>query len=150
MTRAQLLRFASGADVSDSRYVELIVVGKAVRASPLPGIVAGDLNDVAWSHTTRLFQRISGLLDPRIGRGMFNTFHSSLPFLRFPLDHIFHCPDFRVVRLKKLARIGSDHFPVFAELSYEPRAAQPAPPRPEPADHEEAAEKERSLRSQPS
>jgi endonuclease/exonuclease/phosphatase (EEP) superfamily protein YafD len=132
---------------SEPRDVELIVVGKAVRASPLPGIVAGDLNDVAWSHTSRLFQRISGLLDPRVGRGLFNTFHSSLPFLRFPLDHIFHCPDFRVVRMKRLSRIGSDHFPVLAELSYEPAARQAESPRPAPGDHEEAAEKELGRRT---
>jgi endonuclease/exonuclease/phosphatase (EEP) superfamily protein YafD len=135
------------AEDSEPRDVELIVVGKAVRASALPGIVAGDLNDVAWSHTTRLFQRISGLLDPRVGRGLFNTFHSSLPFLRFPLDHIFHDPAFRVVRMKRLPRVGSDHFPVFAELSYEPASDQPEPIRPEPGDHEEAAEKEGALPS---
>jgi endonuclease/exonuclease/phosphatase (EEP) superfamily protein YafD len=69
-----------------------------------------------------LFQKISGLLDPRIGRGFYNTFHALQPFLRFSLDHLFHSQEFRVRRLQVLPDIGSDHFPFFVSLSYEPDA----------------------------
>ncbi|HJV10212.1 MAG TPA: endonuclease, partial [Burkholderiales bacterium] len=61
-----------------------------------------------------------GLLDPRVGRGFYHTFHARYPVLRYPLDHCFHTKHFRLVRFKRLRKFGSDHFPVSIELSHEP------------------------------
>jgi len=105
---------------SFDRDAELLVVGREIHQSPEPSIVAGDLNDVAWSYTTRMFQRISGLMDPRLGRGLYNTFSARSRLMRWPLDHIFFDPEFRLARLERLPEIGSDHFPMLAELSFEP------------------------------
>lgn len=96
------------------------MVGKHIKENNQTAILAGDLNDVAWSKTTRRFQRISGLLDPRIGRHFINTFHADYPFLRWALDHIFHSACFTVVDIQRLPSIGSDHFPVMTTLQYEP------------------------------
>jgi endonuclease/exonuclease/phosphatase (EEP) superfamily protein YafD len=109
-------------DESLERDAELLLVGKRVRDATAPVIVCGDLNDVAWSRTTRLFQKTSRLLDPRKGRGLYNTFHAGIPGLRFPLDHIFHSENFRLVAMHRLPAVGSDHFPVYASLSHEPSA----------------------------
>ena len=108
------------ADKSTTRDAELLLVGRHIKEHNQKAILAGDLNDVAWSKTTRRFQRISGLLDPRIGRHFINTFHVSYPFLRWALDHIFHSPCFTLVDMKRLPSIGSDHFPVLTTLQYEP------------------------------
>lgn len=107
-------------DDTTERDAELLIVGKKAKESNKPVIVAGDLNDVAWSYTTKLFQKISGLLDPRIGRGFYNTFHAKIPLLRFPLDHVFVSKSFRLIKLVRMPDINSDHFPIYAELSYEP------------------------------
>lgn len=125
------------------RDAELVVVGREIdEEDDRPTVVAGDLNDVASSHSTKLFLRLSGLLDPRMGRGFYNTWNARSRFWRFPLDHVFHSNTFRLVSLRVLEDIGSDHFPVLIELSHEPDAPaeQPEPDK-QPEHEEEAQEK---------
>ena len=101
---------------STLRDAELLIVGDQIKDLDESCIVMGDLNDVAWSRTTRLFQRISGLLDPRVGRRYVNTFHADYPLLRWSLDHVFHSTDFALVHMERLKHVGSDHFPVYLVL----------------------------------
>ena len=107
-------------DTSIERDAELITVAKQVSGQEVPVIVTGDLNDVAWSDTTLLFRKLSGLLDPRIGRGLFNSFHADYWFLRWPLDHVFLSHEFGLVKMCRLRNIGSDHFSIFCQLRYMP------------------------------
>ncbi len=124
------------------RNAELLSVAKEVkRLGEVPVIVAGDFNDVAWSRSTRLFQRMGGLRDPRVGRGFINTFDTRSRLMRFPLDHVFATRHFLLVELRRLPDIGSDHFPVLVILDYSSEAAfKEDAPQPDAADKKEADE----------
>lgn len=108
---------------TDERDAELLLVAKEVADADRPSVVGGDLNDVAWSSTTTLFQEVSGLLDPRIGRGLYATFNANWPLLKWPLDHLFASREWTVGEFRRLGDIGSDHFPILVELCHQPEAA---------------------------
>jgi endonuclease/exonuclease/phosphatase (EEP) superfamily protein YafD len=126
---------------SFGRDAELVLVGREMDRERKPSLVIGDLNDVAWSYTTTLFQRLSHTVDPRVGRGMFNTFHAGHPLARYPLDHVFHTRHFTLAEIRRMQYTGSDHFPILVELAFDPNRKHEIPrPTPDADDHENADE----------
>ncbi|WP_017931577.1 endonuclease/exonuclease/phosphatase family protein [Robiginitomaculum antarcticum] len=95
---------------------ELQIIAREAYNYDGPVIVTGDLNDVGWSRTTQNFLRVSKLLDPRRGRGLFNSYNAKHVFMRWPLDHIFHSDHFGLITMQRLPKYGSDHFPIFISL----------------------------------
>ncbi|NVO85057.1 endonuclease/exonuclease/phosphatase family protein [Hymenobacter terrestris] len=94
----------------------LLQVGQQIERNPGPALVLGDFNDVSWSHTTRMFEASGELKNVRLGRGLFSTFNAHIWMTRWPLDHLFVTKQFRVAKLERLPGIGSDHFPLLAEV----------------------------------
>ena len=125
---------------STFRDAELVLAAREIATGDGPIVVCGDLNDVAWSGTTTLFQKIGGLLDPRIGRGLYSTFHARQRLLRYPLDHVFHSADLALVSLARLGDVGSDHFPMCVELALSAAAAEQEAPPASADTHEQAAD----------
>lgn len=129
-------------DDSGERDAELVATGREVRNDGRAAIVMGDLNDVAWSHTSRLFKKVAGMGDPRVGRGFYPTFNANYPLLRWPLDHLFVSPHFEAMELDLLPDIGSDHFPIFFRLCLTDRAGERQVKKDAPAATEAEASEE--------
>ena len=126
---------------SYGRDAELVLTGHEIAKRGRPAIVVGDLNDVAWSYTAKLFQRVSHMVDPRVGRGLFSTFDANNRLARYPLDHVFHTREFTLDDLRVMPYTGSDHFPILIELAYTPaRKHEVEKPTPTKTDLENAHE----------
>lgn len=120
---------------TEARDAEIAIAARRAARARLPVLAIGDFNDVAWSHTSQLFKRVGGYLDPRIGRGTFATFPARTPLLGWPLDHMFVTPEFAVRDLEVLEDVGSDHLPVHARLCLTGRPSDSK--RPDPVSRED-------------
>jgi endonuclease/exonuclease/phosphatase (EEP) superfamily protein YafD len=124
---------------SRMRDAELVLVAHEIaEQDDRSWIVLGDMNDVAWSRTTRLFKDLSGMVDPRIGRGPYNTYPAAWPLLRYPVDHVFLTPGTNVSRMQKVRCPGSDHFAILVDLLLKP--ADEPEPHATPEEQEDAEE----------
>ena len=106
--------------VNRNAYLE--VVAKAIAAEPkgIPIIAMGDFNTPTWSPFFQAFLKTSGLVDAS-GTGWPATTRFSRRFAKLvhfgsPVDHILVSRDVEVQRFEVGPDIGSDHFPVVADL----------------------------------
>lgn len=126
-------------ETSKEADAELILTGTKIRHEDKPTVVCGDMNDVVWSRTTRLFKKMTGMIDPRVGRGFFPTYNANYFFLRFPLDHLFHTKDLFVGKMIRSNYFGSDHYAMYYEIHHKKNVSTPKNPK---MDHEEKEEVE--------
>ncbi len=119
------------------RDATLLLSAREAWASPLPSIVAGDLNAAPWERSARRMLRLGGLIDPREGRGPMPSFDAQDWWMKWPLDTVLWRPGPGLLDFKVLPGIGSDHYPVRADLCLTGGAVQ-HPPAPHPGDAEEA------------
>lgn len=127
-------------ETSKERDAELMLTGKQIRILDKPTVVCGDMNDVVWSRTTRLFKKMTGMIDPRVGRGFFATYNANYFFLRFPLDHLFHTRDLYVGRMERSKNFGSDHYAMYYEIHHKNKMNTPKNPEMNGEDKEEVEE----------
>ena len=87
------------------------------KASPLPLLVVGDLNATGWDRRLEPLKR-AGMQEARAGHGLLPTWPVGQPVLRIPIDHIFLPPGWETRACRRGPEIGSDHFPLLAEVVY--------------------------------
>jgi endonuclease/exonuclease/phosphatase (EEP) superfamily protein YafD len=85
-----------------------------------PTVVTGDLNVTPFCLMFRRLLRISGYQHARLGRGQLPTWPVFLPSgpWRIAIDHTLVSPPLEITAFRLGARIGSDHLPSFAQISF--------------------------------
>lgn len=105
------------AETSDTRNRYLAEIGRFAAAADLPVIVAGDFNSTVWSPHFADMMAVSGLDDTADGTGWHPTWPTWLPTGGIQIDHILVSGEFEVRALNRGPNIGSDHFPLTADLA---------------------------------
>jgi endonuclease/exonuclease/phosphatase (EEP) superfamily protein YafD len=125
------------------RDAQLLYAARFARRTDVALLTMGDFNDAAWSPTARLFKHYGRYLDPRVGRGLYASFHAESPLVRCAIDQLYVTEEVAVVDFRLGTRIGSDHLPIIARVRIDREAARrlnrpPAPMTPEEREEIEA------------
>ncbi len=102
----------------NNRTLEFRTIAKIASKFPSPAILCGDFNCVPWSQYFIEMEKDSGMKNS--GRGSLPelTWNNDLWwFVRIPIDHMLVSKGVAVHEHKRLAPVGSDHFPVFMRIS---------------------------------
>lgn len=120
-----------GAD-TDERDAQIVYAARFARETAVPLVTMGDFNEAAWSKGAVEFKRVGGYVDPRVGRGLYASFHAQHMMIRCPIDQIYVTADVAVVSISLGPRVGSDHYPMIARLRFDAALAAQlnAPPPP--------------------
>ncbi len=111
----------AGARGTELRNRQLRRLGEVASEQPAPVVLLGDFNSTSWSPAFSELVRTSGLRDTRQGLGVQPTWPARREPLRFmlriPIDHCLTSVNIRVVDRRVGPEIGSDHFPVIADVA---------------------------------
>ena len=83
-------------------------------------VVMGDMNVTPWSPVMRDFLEQNGLEDSALGHGIHPTWFSRSLVFGIPIDQILHGHGVVVLDRHVGPEIGSDHFPVTADIALMP------------------------------
>jgi endonuclease/exonuclease/phosphatase (EEP) superfamily protein YafD len=87
-------------------------------AHPQTALVVGDFNATPWSYPFRKLIAESGYKNSMGGFGLQTTYPTDAgAWLRIPIDHLVHSPDFGVVDRRVGPPMGSDHRPLVVDLA---------------------------------
>ncbi|GGZ43225.1 hypothetical protein GCM10011273_32540 [Asticcacaulis endophyticus] len=93
--------------------IYLKALANQVRDAQKPVIVTGDLNSTLWSYS--LTPLVAAKMQRPKGSGFAYTWPTNNPLMAIQIDHVL-TRDIPSARFKVLPSVGSDHFPVRADI----------------------------------
>ena len=109
-----------------TRQIHLDYYARVSAATDIPHLIVGDFNITPYSPRFRALLRDGGLRYVHLGWGWPRSWPSASQgrlqrYVRgFPIDHILTSRHFSVVSARSVEDVGSDHYPVVADLLFRP------------------------------
>ena len=100
-----------------SRNNQIAAIASAKKDFDPNLIILGDLNTTPWSYYFKHFVSKMNLRDARRGFGVKTSWPVQKPLLRIPIDYCLTSKNIITRNMGIGPDIGSDHFPLYAELS---------------------------------
>jgi endonuclease/exonuclease/phosphatase (EEP) superfamily protein YafD len=101
------------------RNRHMVEMAEFVNQLPNSAIVLGDLNMSMWSPYFRQFLKATRMKSSRQGFGVQPSWPADSPFLQIPIDHCLVSPKIQVKGNHIGPNVGSDHYPLIADLAIE-------------------------------
>jgi endonuclease/exonuclease/phosphatase (EEP) superfamily protein YafD len=106
----------NGSGHSRRRNRELDHIADAIRDADGPVIAAGDFNVTAWSPHFQDLLAAAGLRDAAVGQGYIPTWPTWFWPALIPIDHVLLKGPLAVTSVRRGPAVGSDHYPLIADL----------------------------------
>lgn len=98
----------------ERRNAQLQAIARFAAVCSTPVVIAGDLNTASWSPALNRMRELGSLKSA--AKGWQPTWPVHQFFMWIPLDHILHSKDIGISFFSCTRSVGSDHYPVYADL----------------------------------
>lgn len=98
------------------RKKQFMSVAQEIAETDTPTILAGDFNATPFSPIFRKVLKVGSLKDSSHRFGWQPSWPVSIPLFWIPIDHVLVSSEIQMLNSYTGSQIGSDHFPVIAEL----------------------------------
>jgi endonuclease/exonuclease/phosphatase (EEP) superfamily protein YafD len=115
---------------SRRRNRELDHIAEVAGEADRPLIVAGDFNTTPWSPYFHDLLTAAGLRNAADGQGYIGTWPTWFWPALIPIDHVLVRGPLAVTTVRRGPAVGSDHYPIIANLRLVAGPSGPSPPRP--------------------
>jgi len=110
----------------EDRNTHVANLAQAIAASTNPVICIADLNTSMWSPFYKDFTKETALINARKGFGICGTYHAPTVLVAgIPIDHVLFSSAFRCTEFRTGPHIGSDHLPVWADITMNTALSHP-------------------------
>ena len=92
------------------RNKQMQIVGELMSKAKQPKLIMGDFNSVPWDSVLKKMMRKAKVIDSR--KSLAATYPSDNPFVRIPIDYIFHSEEITCKYFKVIEPTSSDHLGV--------------------------------------